>query len=86
MTTWRLLHVLVQPVIVADDGVTLGPPCVPPGGAKPVPLADLDGLRAVIEAELAALNAQAAEKPQPPDITENTHKVSENTHKKNTHK
>lgn len=60
MGTYRILHVLIQPVLVFDDGTTLGPPTA--AEARAIPLADLDGIRAALEADLAVFNAEEVSK------------------------
>ena len=53
----RVLHVMVQPVLVWDDGTELAPG--PTLNVQAVPLAELAGLRDKIEADLPTLEKAA---------------------------
>lgn len=62
MTRLRLVHLIVQPVIMADDGETLTPVQV---GQMTVPAADLDGFpdsfRALVAEQEARMNQPDAD-------------------------
>lgn len=62
MTTIRIAHVIVQPVLVYDDGEELAPG--PTAAAKPVAVSALAGLADTLRAEVEALNREDPAKMQ----------------------
>ncbi|MFF7681451.1 hypothetical protein ACFZA2_01730 [Microbacterium sp. NPDC007973] len=57
--TIRILHVVVQPVLVDDDGETLSP--IPAEPAQALTAAQLLDFAATLPARVAALNAEEVE-------------------------